>query len=532
MPMQTASFLPSERRLAAVASLEETHGPTRTIMIVTATILTAVIFAFDVLSPLGIAVAALYIVVLLMSLRFADLKGIVLIACGCVALTITGYLFGHIQDAEEGPLLRCIVSVLAITIAAFLCVQIRMSDARLRSSEERYRNIFQSSSVAVWEQDYRLAAEACQPILVHGLPKLREYLTKNEAFLRRCLLSLKTIDANDAARFLIGDLSGAGAPASWNAARMPDSLTAFREILLAYLDGQKTFSVESTIRATDGSRRNLIVTATFSGDRSRPVLISALDVTGQIAAEQALQQSAAELTRVSRIATLGALTASIGHEINQPLAAVVTNGEAALRWLGRDEPDLGEVKSCIMDTVQEGRRAADIIQRLRSLAVKGEHTQGPVNLNDIVAQVHAMVRRDLVDHDIATTLELTSELPSVSGDHVQLQQVTMNLVNNAVQAMKTSATKQLRLQTVFEPQGSIRVTVGDSGTGISEENMKRLFGPFFTTKSQGMGIGLSISRSIIDNHRGRIWAERNPNGGTSFHFMIPVADEAGFTTVV
>jgi signal transduction histidine kinase len=500
-------------------------------MMVTTAILTAVIFAFDVFSPLGIAVAALYIVVLLMSLRFASLKGIVLIACGCVALTISGYLIGHVHDTEEGPLLRCVVSVLAIAIAAVLCVQIRLADAKLRRSEERYRNIFQSTSVAIWEQDYTPAVEACTPILAHGLPQLRDHLIRNEDFLKRCLLSLKTIDANDAARFLIGDLGDAHAQASWEAAGVPESLVAFREILLAYLDGQASFTIESAIRATDGSRREIIVTATFPTDRTRSVLISALDVTAQIAAEQALQQSAAELTRVSRIATLGALTASIGHEVNQPLAAVVINGEAALRWLGRDEPDLDEVRACIVETVHEGRRAAEIIQRLRSLSVKGERTRSPVDLNEIVTQVHAMARRDLADHDITTMLDLAPGLPDISGDGVQLQQVTMNLVNNAMHAMKASVTRQLRIQTAHDPHNGIRVTVSDSGTGISDDDMQRLFAPFFTTKSEGMGIGLSISRSIIETHRGRIWAERHRDGGTSFHFMIPTTDETGSVAI-
>jgi two-component system, LuxR family, sensor kinase FixL len=527
MPAPTASPSSSESRSPAAASLEATHGPTRTIMITTSAILTALIFAFDVLSPLGIAIAALYIVVLLMSLRFADLRGIVLIACGCIGLTIAGYLIGHANDAKEGPLLRCIVSVLAITIAAVLCVQIRMADAKLRRSEERYRNIFQSTSIAIWEQDYSAAAALCEPFLMHGLPRLRDHLMRNEDFLRRCLLSLRTIDANDAARFLIGDLSEANAPASWEAARLPNSLIAFREILLAYLAGQKSFTIESAVRATDGSRRELIVTATFPTDRTPSVLISSLDVTAQIAAEQALQQSASELTRVSRIATLGALTASIGHEVNQPLAAVVTNGEAALRWLGRDEPDLDEVRTCIEETVNEGRRAAEIIQRLRSLSVKGEHTRGPVDLNDIVTQVHAMARRDLADHGIATTLDLAIELPDIHGDGVQLQQVTMNLVNNAIHAMKDAATRRLCIKTAFDSQTGIQVTVSDSGLGISEGNMQRLFAPFFTTKNDGMGIGLSISRSIIETHRGRIWAERHPDGGTSFHFMIPTTDETG-----
>jgi signal transduction histidine kinase len=142
-----------------------------------------------------------------------------------------------------------------------------------------------------------------------------------------------------------------------------------------------------------------------------------------------------------------------------------------------------------------------------------------------------MARRDLADQEIAVTLDLAPGLPDISGDGVQLQQVTMNLVNNAMHAMTGSASRQLRIQTAFEAQGGIRVSVSDSGAGISDENMQQLFAPFFTTKSEGMGIGLSISRSIIETHRGRIWAERRPEGGTSFHFMIPTADETGSVAV-
>ena len=529
MDMQAVSPPLSRHRLAAEESTEEAHGPTRTLMMITAAALTAVIFAFDVLSPLEIAVAALYIVVLLMSLRFASLNGIVLIACGCVALTVGGYLLTHLYDTEDGPLLRCVVSVLAITTAAVLCVQIRMADTKLRRNEERYRTFFQSTNVAIWEQDYTAAAQLCMPFMQRGIPALREHLTQNESFLLSCLWSLKTIDANDAARSIVGDLSEARATETWAAARQPESLFAFREILLAYMEGRSSCTVANAWRAIDGTRRDIIMTATFPSDRNRnrAVLLSALDITAQTAAEQALQQNVAELARVSRIATLGTLTASIGHEVNQPLAAVVTNGEAALRWLDRDEPDLFEVRICIEETVNEGRRAAEIINGLRSLTVKGELVRKSIDLNNILIQIHAMARRDLIDRQIAVTFDLNPELPSVLGNEVQLQQVTMNLVKNAIHAMIDSSVRRLVLRTACGENGVIRVSVADTGRGIPEEDMGKLFAPFFTTKSEGMGLGLSISRSILEAHQGRIWAEATPGGGTSFYFEVPVAKEPG-----
>jgi signal transduction histidine kinase len=490
-------------------------------------ILAAGIFAFDAFSTFEIAVAALYIVVLLMALRFTNVTGIILIALGCIGLTIIGYLIGHANDPNEGAMLRGAVSALAIAFAAVLCVQIRMSDARLRQSEERYRNIFQSTSVAVWEQDFTEAANACAPVLQQGIPRLRDYFIANEGFLKHCLFLVRTIDANDAAKQLIGDLGQNNVQRSWGAALEPETLAAFREILLAYLAGESSFTIEAAIRAVNGELRTTIVTATFPSDRSRSVLINSLDVTAKIAAERALQNSMAELTRVSRIATLGALTASIGHEVNQPLAAVVTNAEAALRWLSRERPDIGETTACLKEVVQEGRRAGDIIHRLRSLAVKGELVRGPVDINAIVTQVLAMAQRDLAQHQIAAAVDLTPDLPTIAGDAVQLQQVLMNLVNNAVHAMRVSATKELKLRSAFDPAGGILVTVRDSGSGIPDDHMQRLFAPFFTTKAEGMGIGLSISRSIIESHHGRIWAERNEGGGTTFHFMIPTATAAG-----
>ena len=496
-----------------------------------AAVLAALIFVFDTFSSMEIAIAALYVVVLVMSLRFSGRRGIALIAVGCAALTIAGYLISHHDDPSQAPLLRCIVSLLAIGIAGVLCVQIRVADSNMRRSEERYRTIFQTTSVAVWEQDYSEAAKACAPVLARGIAHLRKRLTDDDGFLKQCLLLVRTIDANAAARELIGNLDTRHAASSWEYAMLPESMATFREVLLAYLEHRPTYTVETVVRATNGERRTAILTATFPTERSRSVLINAVDITDKITAEQALQHSVAELTRVSRIATLGALTASIGHEVNQPLAAVVTNGEAALRWLSRDKPDLDEVLACVQEVAREARRAGDIIQRLRSLAVKGAVERGPLDINATISQVLAMVQRDLADQQVVLQLDLAPDLPAVSGDEVQLQQVVMNLVNNAVQAMSVVTGKQMRLQTAFDPTRGILVSIADSGSGIADDHMKRLFAAFFTTKAEGMGIGLSICRSIIETHHGCIWAERNATGGTTFHFVIPTAREKGASDV-
>jgi NO-binding membrane sensor protein with MHYT domain len=244
-------------------------------------------------------------------------------------------------------------------------------------------------------------------------------------------------------------------------------------------------------------------------------------------AEEALRQAQAELAHVTRVTTLGELTASIAHEVNQPLAAVVANAEACLGWLDRETPNLDEARRSVEWIIKDGTRAGDVIGRVRALLKKTDSRKAPLDINDVVNEVIVLVRRELLSHRVSLRMELARALPVVLADRVQLQQVLINLVTNGIEAMRPIADRprELVIRSHQDDADQVSVTVKDCGVGISAENVDRLFNAFFTTKQEGMGMGLSICRSIIAAHGGRLRAGPNLPHGATFHFTLPVHQE-------
>jgi C4-dicarboxylate-specific signal transduction histidine kinase len=242
--------------------------------------------------------------------------------------------------------------------------------------------------------------------------------------------------------------------------------------------------------------------------------------------EEALQATRAELTRAARITTIGELTASIAHEVNQPLAAVVANADACVAWLSREKPDLAEARSAAGRATEGATRASEVIARIRSLITKATPEKSKVQINQVIEQTAALAEGQAARNQVVIKLELSPDLPVVFGDSIQFQQVILNLVVNGIEAMTciTDRPRILTLRTEPEDKGQVRVSVQDSGVGLNEEVTRRLFEPFFTTRAKGMGMGLSISRSIIEAHGGRLWAEPNGSGGASFQFTLPSED--------
>lgn len=242
-------------------------------------------------------------------------------------------------------------------------------------------------------------------------------------------------------------------------------------------------------------------------------------------AEQALQQAQVELARVTRVVTLGELTASIAHEVNQPLAGVVTNGQAALRWLSQDPPRVDQVRAALDRVVRDGNRASDLIRRIRALAKKTDLQKESLDINDVIREGILLVQREVQNQGVALRTEFAPALPYVTGDRVQLQQVVINLMMNGVEAVAPVADRprEILVRSEAHETEQVLVAVRDSGIGIDAATAERLFSPFFTTKQGGMGMGLSISRSIIAAHGGRIWVSPNPDHGTTFQFTLPVS---------
>jgi signal transduction histidine kinase len=223
------------------------------------------------------------------------------------------------------------------------------------------------------------------------------------------------------------------------------------------------------------------------------------------------------------VTTLSALTASIAHEVNQPLAGIITNASTCLRMLDAATPDIDGARETARRTIRDGNRAADVIARLRALFSKREFTLEPLDLNEATREVIALSRNDLLRNRIILQSELANDLPIITGDRVQLQQVILNLLRNASDAMVDvhDRERHLRIKTEREDRDRVRLTVRDAGVGVSAQSMGSLFDPFYTTKSGGMGIGLFVSRSIVERHHGRLWAEPNDGPGATFSFSIP-----------
>jgi signal transduction histidine kinase len=221
------------------------------------------------------------------------------------------------------------------------------------------------------------------------------------------------------------------------------------------------------------------------------------------------------------------MTASIAHEVNQPLTAVVANAEACLRWLDRETPDLDAARCSVEWIIDDGNRASEVIRRIRALVNKTDIEKAPLDVNDVVREVVALVQRELIGQQVSLRMELATALPMILGDRVQLQQVIINLVMNGIEAMQSvmDRPRELLIRSLPEETHGVLVSVTDWGVGISRENADRLFGAFFTTKSGGMGMGLSVCRSIVEAHGGRLSASGNVGPGATFQFVLPLHQE-------
>lgn len=491
------------------------------------------IFIFDTFSSVGIAIAVLYVVVILMAVSFTTARGLVLVSAGCAALTVLAYLIEHGEYQAGAPLLRCVVSLLAILIAAVLGLRNQLATRILRDSERRYRSIFQSTGVSIWEEDLSQVKRELDRLRGEGVGDLRDLLECSPEALRRCLSVVRIVDVNDAAIDLVGACDRPEFMAQLANVFLPETEASFREFILAFYEGASRFSCETAIRTISGDRRSILMTATFpvGGDAHDNVLVSIVDITDRVLAQRALEQTRAELAHVARVVTLGELAASIAHEVNQPLAAIVTNGEAGQRWLSRVPPDLDEVGGCLAEMVRAGRRAGDVVRRLRKLATKEDPERAPLDVAAVIAEAVALVERELSEHAVTLRLDVEPGRFTILADRVQIQQVIINLVINAIHAMADAPVRNLVIGaypqepaedgSAARPERSLVVSVSDTGQGIDAAAMENLFTAFFSTKPTGMGMGLSICRSIVEAHGGAIWATPNAEYGVSFHVRLP-----------
>ena len=254
-----------------------------------------------------------------------------------------------------------------------------------------------------------------------------------------------------------------------------------------------------------------------------------IDITESKGAQDKLRATQTELARVTSLTAAGQMAASMAHEIKQPLAAIVTGGSAGLRWLSKPTPDLEEVRAVLESIVSEGNRASQVIDGIRAMFKNDSREKALLDVNQVIREVLALLHFELQNHQILMQAELSPKLPLVLADLVQLQQVIANLITNAIEAMDTVThrARTLRVKSVISEPDGVLILVEDSGPGIDSENVDRIFNPFFTTKSQGMGMGLSICRSIIEAHNGRLSARSAADRGSVFQIELPAGDVVG-----
>jgi PAS domain S-box-containing protein len=512
----------------------------------------------------------------------------------------------------------------------------------LRASEKRYRHIFESTGVAILEQDVSAVKAALDELRARGVRAVGEYCAAHPEFIAHAQGLVKIRDANDMAVELFEASSKEQLLAS--AQQLYQSFDAFVSALVAIAEGRSSFEGESVLTTLKGERLTVLFTMTFprppapydsvlvtvtditqrkraeylttqvfesspdhmmiigcdyryrringayarrwgrppesivgmhmadligpelfervvqpnldrcfAGEeiklvrwftnplgrqflgvtcsplrpdsvRVEAALVVSRDLTELATASDALQRAQVELAHVTRITTLGELAASIAHEVNQPLAAMVADAEASINWLAAAEPNLEQVRDALSAIVDDGHRAGEVIQRIRQLAKKTDPQREAVAINRMIEDMLPLLRPEVRGHDVSLRFDLAPNLRLVHGDQVQLQQVLINLVMNGMEAMTTISDRPREMVIRSRPHDNdVLVTVEDAGVGLDEASMARLFDAFFTTKKGGLGMGLSISRSIIQAHGGRLWATTNAKHGATFHFTIPTS---------
>jgi PAS domain S-box-containing protein len=374
---------------------------------------------------------------------------------------------------------------------------LRVAHAQIVRSEERWRSVFENSAVGVALADSNGRFIATNPVF----QKMLGY-TENE------LQQLTFLDVT-------------------HEEDVENNRSQTRELL----DGKRQqFQVEKQYRRKDGqpvwARNNVCV---VPGTEQMPRFLMALseDITQRKLSEEALAKARSELANMARATSLGVLTASIAHEVNQPLSGIITNASTCLRMLSADPPNVDGARETVRRTIRDGNRASDVITRLRTLYSKKEPSRESMDLNNATQEVTALSLSELQRSAVMVRYELADDLPPVVGDRIQLQQVILNLLRNAADAMSTidDRSRELLIKTERDQGNQVRLSVKDSGVGFTPEAAERIFEAFYTTKSDGMGMGLSISRSIIEAHQGRLWVTPNDGPGSTFSFAIPCTPE-------
>lgn len=397
----------------------------------------------------------------------------------------------------------------------------------LRASEERYRRLLQHLPTALLQVDAREIGRVFSAMRAEGVEDLQSYLDEHPELVDRANATVTVTDANRSAAKLFGaqEVAELVGPVGYVFEACPD---AARRVMIAHYSGQRSYAETMKVRTLDERMIDVHLTVTYPAppEELDVTLLSFEDITDRLQTAAQLRQLQADFTRAARILTLGELATSIAHEVSQPLAAILTNAETSLRWLAKGEANIAKVTQLNERIATGARHASDVVQRIRGMAAKHSTERLVLDVNDVVQEVLLFIRHDLEIRSVRIDGAQDADLPPVVGDRVQLQQIIVNLVLNGAQAVAQVEGKSghIRLRTAAADDGGVIVEVEDDGPGIADEHIDRIFDGFFTTKEDGMGVGLAICQSIATAHGGRITASNRPEGGARFQLWLPAGD--------
>jgi two-component system, LuxR family, sensor kinase FixL len=469
------------------------------------------------------AVTALYILVLLIvgtSLRPATIIGW---SIACALLAVTSFLLNNVLSKPDyGAMVRVAASLASNAVTTILLLRIQAGNSGLRASEHRYRTIFDTLSLAIWEQDFTEVEAAIHALREQGVDDLRQYIVDHPDFVAATRRMVRIIDVNETAVRMMGvaskstffhDLSGF----------LPESDESFADCLIAIDERHEAFQAETTVYSSTGDAIDVIVTFSLSrtGSLSRvPACI--LDISERKRLETTVTRARLELERAQRTEMLGAVTATIAHEINQPLAAIQSFADAASRWINRKSPDFGQINEALSGLSEAAERARQVVKRTRSLVGNSKAETAPVDLSGLLAESAALMRQEFAVHQARVQVDAPEDAVHVLGDRILLQQVLVNLTTNALQAMDAVPPERRSVRLVLELQeehASFRVI--DTGPGWADDMDENGFAPFTTTKRDGMGLGLAICRSIVEAHTGTMRLRHADGGGAEVEVVLP-----------
>ena len=422
-------------------------------------------------------------------------------------------------SAVARPLIA-LAAALSVILAFAHTMKVRRS---LVDSNARCSAIFERAGISMWLEDWSAAADAVSSLRQHGVSDMEAYFATRPDELRALCgkVIIKDVNAFTLEEARVTDKNAVLGPLD---RLLPPTDQTFVQWLVAFAQGDRFFRSEAHVTRPDGSVSDTLFTAALPTDRAgfAHIVATSLDITEYKSEQAKLLAADAEIARVARISTVGALGASIAHEVNSPLAAVIANAQAALRWLERAAPEIDEAIEAVGAIVAEATRAKDVVVRTRAFFSNSALPAAPFDVVAAAREANLLVERELRRCGAGLCLHAEHDLPEINGDVVQVQQVFTNLFLNAAQAMFIQHSAKEIIVSFKREGNSVRVDVADSGPGIEPLKLERIFDPFYTTKPDGMGMGMAICRNCIDAQGGNIWATSEPGKGATIHFTLPI----------